>query len=194
MSFSCLNVDLQTLCGSDCRTNVAEHIGGKLRVYHGYGQKIVQNLSDQHPCDRIKDRVWVLRAAFCNLCRSRSQKMLSLFGVQSPDWRVMAFAMFWSTAAAIGLVALWLFGRWKREDPVQRAWSTFCARMARAGFPRSRSEGPLAFAERSGRLLPQRADLIRNIASLYANLRYGRNRDPGESRQLRELVSRFRPR
>ena len=132
---------------------------------------------------------WVLGYNF-----DRQREMLSLFGVQSPDWRIMAFAMFWSTAAAIGLVALWLFGRWKREDPVQRAWSTFCARMARAGFPRSRSEGPLAFAERSGRLLPQRADLIRNIASLYANLRYGRNRDPGESRQLRELVSRFRPR
>lgn len=132
---------------------------------------------------------WVLGYNF-----DRQREMLSLFGVQSPDWRIMAFAMFWSTAAAIGLVALWLFGRWKREDPVQRAWSTFCARMARAGFPRIRSEGPLAFAERSGRLLPQRADLIRNIASLYANLRYGRNRDPGESRQLRELVSRFRPR
>jgi hypothetical protein len=65
--------------------------------------------------------------------------------------------------------------------------------MARAGIPRGRSEGPLAFAERSGHLLPQRADIIRNIASLYANLRYGRDCDPAESRRLRELVNRFRP-
>jgi transglutaminase-like putative cysteine protease len=131
---------------------------------------------------------WVLGYNF-----ERQREMLSLFGVQSPDWRTLAMMLFWSTAGVIGLTALWLFGRWRRNDPVQRAWSAFCAKLARTGMKRGNSEGPLTYGERAARGLPQRADLITKIVALYIDLRYGRDIAPSRTRELRELVSRFRP-
>ena len=148
---------------------------------------------------------WVLGYNF-----ERQRDMLSLFGVQSPDWRTLAMLLFWSTAGVMGLTALWLFGRWRRDDPVQRAWSAFCAKMARAGLPRGASEGPLDYGKRTRRLLPRRAGHIERIVALYVELRYGREswvmktrplrhlpqlrqtRAFQQARELRELVSRFK--
>ena len=131
---------------------------------------------------------WVLGYNF-----DRQREMLSFFGVQSPDWRSLAIAMFWTTAGVIGLTALWLFGRWRRDDPVQRAWSAFCRRLARAGVPRGGSEGPMDYGSRAGRFMPRSAESIGQIAALYTDLRYGRQNDPADARRLRELVARFRP-
>ena len=89
--------------------------------------------------------------------------------------------------------ALWLLGRWRRDDPVQRAWSDFCRKMARAGLQRSPSEGPLDFGQRGAQQLPQRADTIRRIVDLYIDLRYGREAPAPRARELRQLVSGFKP-
>jgi len=136
---------------------------------------------------------WVLGYNF-----DRQREMLSLFGMQSPDWRTLALMLFWSTAGVIGLTALWLLGRWRRNDPVQRAWSQFCAKLGRIGIARGKSEGPLNYGKRAARDLPQRADLIGKIVALYIELRYGRELAQSDSRklnsrQLRELIGRFRP-
>ncbi|OGA03918.1 MAG: hypothetical protein A3H35_02470 [Betaproteobacteria bacterium RIFCSPLOWO2_02_FULL_62_17] len=131
---------------------------------------------------------WVLGYNF-----DRQREMLSLFGVQSPDWRALSMMLFWSTAAVIGLTALWLFGRWRRDDPVQRAWRDFCRKLARAGLERAPSEGPVDFGARAGRELPKRAGIIGTIVALYVELRYGRNAAPPQTRQLRQLVRNFRP-
>ena len=131
---------------------------------------------------------WVLGYNF-----DRQREMLSLFGVQSPDWRALAMTLFWSTSAVIGLTALWLFGRWRRDDPVQRAWTIFCRKLARAGLERSPSEGPVDFGRRAVQKLPRCAGIIDNIVALYVEQRYGRAAMPPQTRQLRELVRNFKP-
>ncbi|MFM9969355.1 MAG: DUF3488 and DUF4129 domain-containing transglutaminase family protein [Burkholderiales bacterium] len=131
---------------------------------------------------------WVLGYNF-----ERQREMLSLFGVQSPDWRSLAMMMFWSTAGVLGLTALWLLGRWRREDPVQRAWAKFCAKLARVGLARARSEGPKDYGTRAAQALPQRASLIETITALYLELRYGRDPRAERQRELHDLVTRFKP-
>ena len=112
---------------------------------------------------------WILGYNF-----ERQRELLTLFGVQSPDWRSLAMMLFWSTAAVIGLTAIWLIGRWRRDDPVVRAWSRFCAKLARVGLPRGASEGPIDYGRRMRAGLPKCADSIDRIVALYVELRYGR--------------------
>lgn len=94
-------------------------------------------------------------------------------------------------ASAPVLVWLWWRGRPLRADPVQAAWLTFCARLARHGASRHPHEGPRDFARRAAALLPQHATEITAIADLYMQLRYGGN--DADAKPLRALVRRFRP-
>jgi protein-glutamine gamma-glutamyltransferase len=104
----------------------------------------------------------------------RQREMLSLFGVRSPDWRALTMMLFWSVAGVIALTALWLFGRWRRDDPVQRAWKLFKRKLARAGLAPESSEGPVALGNRASKALPHSANVIQRVVALYVDLRYGR--------------------
>jgi transglutaminase-like putative cysteine protease len=121
----------------------------------------------------------------------RQREMLSFFGVRSPDWGTLALLLLWSVAGVLGLTALWLFGRVRRRDRVQQAWLSFCAKLARAGLARQPGEGPLAYGQRTGEALPQRARAIADITGLYADLRYGRTRSEEDASRLRSLVKGF---
>ena len=119
----------------------------------------------------------------------RQREMMSWFGVRSPSWQTLAMVLFWSVASVIGIIALWLFARYRTADPTQRAWLAFCRKLARAGIIRSESEGPLAFSARAAGRLPARADAVRAIANLYVELRYGKA--AASVAQLRSLVRAF---
>ena len=131
---------------------------------------------------------WVLGYNF-----DRQREVLSFLGVRSPDWRALALLLFWSVAGVVGLTALWLFGRIRRIDPVQRAWIAFCRKLEHAGYARRPSEGPLDFGSRASGALPQRAETIAQIARLYAELRYGQTRSVEDASRLRSLVRTFTP-
>lgn len=80
-----------------------------------------------------------------------------------------------ASVTALFLLALYLWASWPRraDDPAQRTWERFCARMARAGWSRATWEGPLAYGDRLALALPEQADRLREICALYARLRYG---------------------
>ena len=63
--------------------------------------------------------------------------------------------------------------------------------LARAGYTRAPSEGPLDFSRRAASALPARADAIDAIAHLYADLRYGATRKQSDAARLRSLVRAF---
>ncbi|OGA16025.1 MAG: hypothetical protein A3H32_13795 [Betaproteobacteria bacterium RIFCSPLOWO2_02_FULL_63_19] len=123
----------------------------------------------------------------------RQREMMSWFGVRSPSWQSLAMALFWSVGSVIGIVALWLFARYRTADPTQRVWLAFCRKLGRAGVVRSKSEGPLAFGARAAARLPERADAVHAIAGLYVELRYGKDADKGSVARLRSLVRAFHP-
>jgi protein-glutamine gamma-glutamyltransferase len=122
----------------------------------------------------------------------RQREMLSWLGMEHPSWQSMAMLLFWSIAGVILATGLWLVFRMRRESAVQRAWLRFCAKLGRAGLERAASEGPMHYATRVARRLPQRADAVRAIAQLYVDLRYGREADGAGVVQLRDLVRGFR--
>jgi protein-glutamine gamma-glutamyltransferase len=123
----------------------------------------------------------------------RQREMLSYFGVRSPDWRTLTVLLFWSVAGAVGLMALWLLARVRRRrDPVQRAWMTFCAKLARCGIARGPSEGPRDYGARAIASLPQRAQAIDSITRLYVDLRYGRGYGAPDAARLGALVKAFK--
>ena len=123
----------------------------------------------------------------------RQREMMAWFGVRSPSWETLAMVLFWTVASVLGVIALWMFARYRPADPTLRIWLAFCRKLGRVGVPRSDWEGPLAFSERAAARLPARADAVRAIAGLYVELRYGRATDSRSLARFRSLVRAFRP-
>jgi hypothetical protein len=121
----------------------------------------------------------------------RQREMLSWLGMQQPSWQTMTVMLFWSVAGVLLLTALWLLRGIRRDDPVQRAWSRFCDKLAREGLARARAEGPLDYARRVALALPARENAVRAIAALYVDQRYGPRADARSIARLKHLVREF---
>jgi hypothetical protein len=92
--------------------------------------------------------------------------------------------------------ALTLLQRWRARahDPLAFAHATFCLKLARAGLPRERHEGPIEYAERVSRALPHLDVPVRHFFTLYADLRYGPRPDAAGVAALQRLARDFNPR
>ncbi|UVE19296.1 DUF3488 and transglutaminase-like domain-containing protein [Pseudomonas sp. LS44] len=106
------------------------------------------------------------------------------------DGRDLALAMVGGGGLLLGLVALWLFKPWRREQDAQRRlFRQFETLLARHGLRRAAGEGPRAYAERASLALPAQAEAIRTFGQAYEAQRYaGRALPAGELRRhLRQL-------
>jgi len=133
-----------------------------------------------------KWNVWVL-----GYNPDRQREFLSMLGMRNVDWRELTAMLFTFLGGITVALLFWSFRRLVRPDPVQRAWTVFCARLGARGLARSPHEGPRDYAERAAAGLPTAAEGIRNIAALYIALRYGAE-PPGDRvaelrRRVREL-------
>ena len=122
----------------------------------------------------------------------RQREMLSFIGMDAASWQALAMALFWGVGGVVAVLALWLLRRMRLEDPVQRHWQRFCAKLERAGLPRAPSEGPLDFASRAAAHFPQHAALVGGIGALYIDLRYGVPADRTATQRLGRLVRQFK--
>jgi len=95
----------------------------------------------------------------------------------------------------VGLLALWLFKPWRREqDALQRWFKRFERLLARHALRREAGEGPRAFAERAARALPAQAQAIRTFAAAYEAQRYaGHGASPALLRQHLAALRRALP-
>jgi hypothetical protein len=121
---------------------------------------------------------------------SRQRELLAGFGIDAASYGTLVITLTLALAALLGLLALWLFSRRQRRDPVRAAYATFCARLARRGITRREAEGPLDFAARVARRRPDLRAAVDAITASYVALRYGRG---GDARALQRQVSDFRP-
>lgn len=123
----------------------------------------------------------------------RQRDLLASLGLNEPDWRSMTAVL----SVLCGTVMLgltgWILRNRLRVDPALATWRRFTARLARRGIAWQPWEGPLAFAERAAGQIPSHADGIREIAALYARLRYGAAPFPGDLNALKNKVAAFRP-
>ncbi|HYX63052.1 MAG TPA: DUF3488 and transglutaminase-like domain-containing protein [Burkholderiales bacterium] len=127
--------------------------------------------------------VWVLAY---NPQRQRDL-MLSL-GLRGADWRDMTATLFTLLGVlTLGLLA-WSLRHIVRPDPVQKAWRTFCHKLAARGIERAGHEGPRDYSARAARALPGSRRAILRIASLYISLRYGAGTSRAGVQRLKRLV------
>jgi transglutaminase-like putative cysteine protease len=134
---------------------------------------------------------WVL-----NYDRSRQRVLLATLGLDATDPRELAGALAGMLALALGAVALVTLRPRHPRDPVERAYTRFCARLAALGAPRARDETASRYLHRIDRLLePSEAALARDIVASYNRLRYDpATATPDRIRHLRRLVDAFKPR
>ena len=127
--------------------------------------------------------VWVL-----GYNPERQRDLMNLVGMRDADWRSMTAALFTVLGLMTLLLLAWSLGRLARPDPVQRAWRTFCRKLAAYGVERAPHEGPRDYASRAARALPGSRRAILRIGAQYIRLRYGAHTSrPGVSR-LRRMV------
>ena len=122
----------------------------------------------------------------------RQRDLMRIFGMRDADWRSLTAALF-ATLGAITLCLLaWSLRRFKRPDPVQKAWRTFCRKLATRGIERSPHEGPRDYATRAARALPTARRPILRIASHYITLRYGAKATADGVARLKRMVRQLR--
>jgi len=125
----------------------------------------------------------------------RQREFLRRLGMESPDWQNMSAAL--AVLSGLSMLALtaWNLRLRRRLDPAARLWARVSRRLARRGLPRRPEEGPFDYAQRVSTSLPYASDSIHAIASVYANLRYGREEKnrPQLLAELRRLVASFSP-
>jgi transglutaminase-like putative cysteine protease len=120
------------------------------------------------------------------------QALTNEFGL--PDLKPVSL-LFLSAIIAAGFViilATWMQMRARAHpDPVQSIYARFCAKAARLGAPRDPTEGPVDFARRAGRILPQESQRIATISDRYIGLRYAPNSDVSSLHSLAREVQLF---
>jgi transglutaminase-like putative cysteine protease len=130
-----------------------------------------------------KWNVWVLGY---NPDRQRDL-MLSL-GMRDADWQKLTAVLFTFLGAMTIALLAWSLRRLARPDPVQKAWQSFCRKLAARGVVRAPSEGPRDYSTRAARSLPASRRPILRIAALYIALRYGDRADKPSMTRLQRLV------
>ncbi len=125
------------------------------------------------------------------------ERQVSLFarlGFGIVSWQDLGMYLLVGVGSVIGVLALFtLRGRREYAGKVERAYASFCARMARIGIARTPNEGPLDFAARAKVLRPDLASRIEAITRLYIALRYGANAQAGWVQEMIMLIARFKP-
>ncbi|HYE37728.1 DUF3488 and transglutaminase-like domain-containing protein [Methylocaldum sp.] len=109
------------------------------------------------------------------------------------DWRGVISWLAALLALCGLLVGLWLLPRRKpKSDPAVAAYDRFLKKLARGGLTKRTGEGPRDFAVRAASERPEAKEAIGAITTLFLRIRYGRQADPLDLDQLRQMVKSFR--
>src|SRR5690606_3751122 len=119
---------------------------------------------------------------------------LSFVGIPDADWRALTATLFTILGILTAGLLAWSLRRLARPDPVQRAWTAFCRKLAEHGVAREAHEGPRDYASRAARALPSSRRAILRIGALYIRLRYGvkAGSTAQSAAELRRLVNELR--
>ncbi len=136
-----------------------------------------------------KWNVWVL-----GYDPQRQRDLMSWVGFPDADWRALTATLFALLGATTIALLAWSLRGLARPDPVQRAWRSFCRKLAARGIERAPNEGPRDFSLRAANALPALRSSILRIGVLYIALRYGADPSPGRPRELSRRVRELRRR
>ena len=126
---------------------------------------------------------------------SRQLSLLDRLGLGAMQWRALTWLLGAGGALWLGVMAWTQRPRTVRsDDPLARAWRALERKLETSVAARAPNEGPVAFAERVGRLRPELGPGVRLLARRYARLRYGPPASSLELAQFRYAVRLWRPR
>ena len=110
----------------------------------------------------------------------RQRSLLEDFGMRNVDWRSMGFALIFGVLFAGGSVGAFLLRRayQSKKEPVAAAYDKLCDKLAKSGFTRLPSEGPLDFLTRIESRLPKMAATLQPLFEQYILLRYSIIEEP----------------
>ncbi len=126
--------------------------------------------------------------------QARQRELLAQLGFEDVNPLRLLGLLALLIALVMGLYVMLTRRRVPRPDPVQRAYFTFCRKLAQIGLVRAPQEGALSFAGRGARQRPQLAVAIHAITHFYLRLRYGGNEDAAARREFTRQVASFRAR
>lgn len=120
----------------------------------------------------------------------QQRAFLHRLGLQA-DWYHLGLYI----GAGGGLLTMLWFGsdllrrrRAPRADTATRLYRRHLRRLARLGLRPDPGEGALDFAERAARRLPQQAEQVMRVATLYTEARYAASNKPQREQRLRKLA------
>jgi protein-glutamine gamma-glutamyltransferase len=119
--------------------------------------------------------LWRERILFFD--QSSQQEVLEWLNIPEPDGQKLVIVL----TAALTLVLSWLTWQVRREatptrkEPLIRAYSRLCAKLAAAGMPRQSHEGAENYAARVAQLRPDLAPAVTALCRHYSTLRYARS-------------------
>jgi transglutaminase-like putative cysteine protease len=135
---------------------------------------------------------WVL-----GYSNTRQKTLLTKFGIRAGTRKGLASAIILATALMSLIVLGYFLSLSKKtvpkQDAVQKAYLTFCAKLARIGLARKPSHGPLDYASMVVALHRDLKTSVLDIVKLYIRLHYGRGGDRDDRRRLKILVKQFDP-
>ena len=118
----------------------------------------------------------------------RQRELMLSLGMRGADWRDMTATLFTVLGVLTLALLAWSLRHIVRPDPVQKAWQSFCRKLAERGVERAGHEGPRDYSARAARALPASRRAILRIASLYISLRYGERASRAGVQRLKRLV------
>ena len=136
-----------------------------------------------------KWNVWVL-----GYNPERQRDLMQSVGIRDADWRSLTAVLFGVLGVMTLALLAWSLRRFARPDPVQRAWRSFCRKLAERGVERAPYEGPRDYTTRAARSVPDARRAILHIGELYIALRYGAGSgsNPNRLARLQRLVRTLR--
>jgi transglutaminase-like putative cysteine protease len=135
---------------------------------------------------------WVL-----GYSNTHQKALLAKIGIKADTRKGLTAAIILTTILMVSTALLYFLkisksGRAKK-DAVQKAYLSFCTKLARSGLVRRPFQGPLDYAETVQTVRPDLKTNVLDIVNLYIRLRYGRSGDRDDGKRLKKMVRKFDP-
>lgn len=122
----------------------------------------------------------------------RQREFLARLGFPRTDWPALTMLLGAMGAGLLLLLFAWAFLQGNNADGLDRAWSAFCAKLAKRGVARHPWEGPADYGVRAASAFPEQAAALRAITARYARLRYGPPATAGAVQELSRQIRRLK--
>lgn len=118
----------------------------------------------------------------------RQRDFLENLGFDTPDWLNLVLILAGAICLCFFVIAVIMLYPKNKLDPIVKTYQLFCKKLERRGVMRFDYEGPVDFAQRAAKTIPDSAEDIWSISDLYIQLRYGEQVSDGYGRELRKRV------